>query len=209
MPPRETTARCRDDGQDRKSCLCPGFAQKRDVWLGSPAKKDQNRSQSGEQYSLQDSEEENGAESYQGRGEIDFADAPHASERGQINQPEYRSHDDCCKNCFRQICEQSSEEQQADGERKGGKYQCQWRASASLIIDGRLRQSARDRISVAKCDREVGRADAQEFLTRVETIAVLGRECSCRGNAFDIGQQKASGGERKNAIDVAPAQLRP
>ncbi len=54
---------------------------------------------------------------------------------------------------------------------------------------------------MAQRDREIGGTQPQKFLPHVERVAVLGRKASRRGDAFDIGEQENSGGERKQLVE--------
>ena len=61
---------------------------------------------------------------------------------------------------------------------------------------------------MAQRRREICRADTEELLSRIESISVLGREGAGGRDAFDIGEQQASGGERNNSLDITQPQRR-
>jgi hypothetical protein len=79
--------------------------------------------------------------------------------------------------------------------------ECQRRPCAGLIVDGRLRQSAGDGITLAQGNREIGGAEPQKFLPHVEVIAVLGRKASCSRDALDIGEQQDAGRQREGIVE--------
>ena len=84
--------------------------------------------------------------------------------------------------------------------------QRQRRARAGAIVDGRLRQAAGDRIALGDASGEVRGAECEQFLARVDLVAVLARERACRGHALDVREQEAGERERDHAVDVARAQ---
>src|SRR5262249_61690175 len=49
-------------------------------------------------------------------------------------------------------------------------------------------------------------ANSEEFLPRIEAIAMLRRERARRGNTFDVGEQQTSRSQRNDPLDVAQAQ---
>ena len=55
--------------------------------------------------------------------------------------------------------------------------------------------------------REIGRADPEEFLPRVDRIAVPGGEAARGRDALHIGEQQASRRERDDSLDIAQAQI--
>src|SRR5262245_13355323 len=59
---------------------------------------------------------------------------------------------------------------------------------------------------MSQCRREVGRANSEELLPRIEAIAMLRRERACGGNTFDVGKQQTSSSQRNDPLDVAQAQ---
>jgi hypothetical protein len=62
-----------------------------------------------------------------------------------------------------------------------------------FVIDSRLRQTSGDRIAMPQGRAQVGGADAEELLARIEVVTMLGREGASRGHALDIGEQQAAG----------------
>ena len=94
----------------------------------------------------------------------------------------------------------------ADGDRREDERQR--RARAGLVVDGRLRQSAGDRVALAERRGEVGRAEREQFLARVDLVAVLLRERARRRHALDVGEQEARERERDHAVHVAQPQRR-
>src|SRR5262249_10242249 len=61
-------------------------------------------------------------------------------------------------------------------------------------------------IAMAQGRREVGRANSEEFLPRIEAIAMLRRKRAGRGNTFDVGEQQTPGSQRNDPLDIAQAQ---
>ena len=61
----------------------------------------------------------------------------------------------------------------------------------ALLVDGALRQPARDREALPQAGQEVGRPQSQELLPRVHRVAVLQGEGPRGRDALDVGQQEA------------------
>ena len=59
-----------------------------------------------------------------------------------------------------------------------------------------------------QCCCEIGRADAEQLLSGIERVAVLGREGTGGGHALDIGEQQAAGRQRNDPFDIAQPQTR-
>ena len=55
---------------------------------------------------------------------------------------------------------------------------------------------------------EIGRADAEKLLPRIESVTVLGGEGAGSGYSFDISQQQAAGRQRNDSLDVAQPESR-
>ena len=53
---------------------------------------------------------------------------------------------------------------------------------------------------------EIRRSEAEKLLSRIDCIAVLGRERPRGSDAFDIRDQQASGGQWNDAFDIPQPQ---
>ena len=61
---------------------------------------------------------------------------------------------------------------------------------------------------MAERRREVRGPQPQKLLSHIEAIAMLGRKAAGRGDAFDVGQQHAACGERKEIVELQQAERR-
>ena len=180
-------------------------AEKRHVWPRRAGQQHQHGGQRREQDAMQDAKKQHRDKCDRCSVEIQPAHSPHAKQRRKIQKPGDRGQHHRSQDRLWQVFQQPREEEQAQRQRDRGEDQRERRARACLVVHRRLRQAARHGISVAQRRREICRADAEKLLPRVEIISMLGREGAGGGNAFDIGEQQASGGERNNAFDVAQA----
>lgn len=70
-------------------------------------------------------------------------------------------------------------------------------------------------LSISCCDQflnpkrccQIRRAEPQKFLSRIEVVAVPGREGACSGDPFDISKQQTPGCQRKYSVDIPQAEL--
>ena len=109
---------------------------------------------------------------------------------------------------FGRFSRQPREKKQTQRERHRGEDQGERGARARLVVHCRLRQAAGHGIALSHRRGEICRADAEKFLSRVQVISVLCSEGAGGGDAFNIGEQQASGGQRKNTLDVAQPERR-
>ena len=157
-------------------------------------------------YSLQNAEKQHGAKGNRRGVEIHPADAPHAQQRRKIDQSVHRGQHDRGQHRLRQVFQQAREEQQAQRERDRGKDKRERRMRPGLVVDGRLRQPAGHGIAMSQGGGEIGRADAEKFLSWVEDVSMFRGEGAGRRDAFDIGEQQAAGRERNDSFDIAQPQ---
>ena len=130
-------------------------------------------------------------------------------QRWDVQQPIDRGQNNGRQDRLRQVVEQAGQEQQAQGERDRGEHEGERRARTRPVVDGGLREAARDRIAVAERRREIGRAEPKQLLAGIERVSVLLRERAGGRHPLDIAEQQTSGGERDDAFHVAQPQRRP
>ena len=112
------------------------------------------------------------------------------------------------RTAFGRFSREAGEKEQAECQRDRGEYQGKRRARARLVVDCRLREAARHRIALSQPRREIGRADAEEFLPCIHRVAVLGGKGARGGDTFNIGEQQASSRQWHDALDIAQTKRR-
>ena len=108
----------------------------------------------------------------------------------------------------RQVAQQPRQEEQAQRDRERGEHQRERRLRAGLVVHGRLRQAAGDRIALAERGGQVRRAEPEQLLARIDLVAVLLRQRAGGGDALDVREQEARERERDDAVHVAQPQRR-
>jgi len=77
---------------------------------------------------------------------------------------------------------------------------------ASLVVHRRLRKSAGNGIAMPHGRGEIGCADSEKLLPWIEGVSVLCSEGASSRDAFDVGQQQATSGQRNDSLDIAQSQ---
>ena len=107
-----------------------------------------------------------------------------------------------------QVAQQTRQEDQAHRDRERGEHERERRLRAGLVVHGRLRQAACDRVALAERRGQVRRAEPEQLLARIDRVAVLLRQRAGGGDAFDVREQQARERERDDAVHVAQPQRR-
>ena len=106
------------------------------------------------------------------------------------------------------LAQQPGQEHQAQADRHRGEHQRQRRLGAGLVVHRGLRQAARHRVGLEERRGQVRRAQAEQFLARIDLVAVRLRQRARRGNALHVGEQQARERQRNHPVHVAQPQSR-
>ena len=152
--------------------------------------------------------QQHGGESDHRDEEFVTADPPHVAQFADVdqaldgNQHDRREHD------VGQVGQQAGQVHQAQADRDRSEHQRERRFRAGLVVHRGLRQAAGDRVGLEESRGQIRRAQAQQFLARIDFVAVLLRQRARRGNAFHVREQQARECQRNHAVHVAHAQPR-
>ena len=152
-----------------------------DVRLRGARQQQEDRGDRRQQNALQNPEQQHRDQCDRRGIEIHPADPPHAHQHFDIDHLVDGGEDDGRQHGLWQVAQESGEEEQADGKRNRADDQRQRRFGACLIVDGGLRQSACNRIAMAKRHREIGGSLVQE--------APVGHQGSSRACRQSCGPQ--------------------
>ena len=167
-----------------------------------------DRQRRAEQHAVQQPRAEHADDRRHRDGEFGAAEAPDVSQRVELHEPGDRHEDDRGEHRLRQNPQQTGEEQDDDECDAGRDQTRQRRARAGAFVDERLRHAAADRKSAAHPGGEVGPADREELLGRVESVAMLAAEHPPDRRRFDRGQDEAGQRQRQQRVDVGAADQR-
>src|SRR5271163_2572988 len=120
-----------------------------------------------------------------------------AGHGGQHHRSQYR---------LRQTFQQPGEKQQAQRECNGGEYESERRAGTGPVVHRGLREATGHRITLSERRQQIGCADAEKLLPRVQGVSVLCGKGTGGRDALDIREQQASRGQWNNALDISVSQ---
>jgi hypothetical protein len=181
-------------------------AEPRHVRMRRAPDQQDHREQRGEQHALEDAEQQHADQRGHRHPEFEPAELPHAPQFGDVDEALDGDQHDRREHDVRQIGEQTGQQHQAQHDRQRGEDERQRCPCAAAVVDGRLRQTARDRIALRNARGEVGCAEREQLLARVDFMAVFLGERPRRGHALDVGQHETGERQREHAVDIARAQ---
>ncbi len=122
-------------------------------------------------------------------GAVDPVVAPERTDGRDVHEPGDRDDDDRSERQLRHAREHGcrGERDEADQQRREDRREL--RAGARLEVDHRAREPARHRHAAAQRRADVGRAQGDQFLIRIDALAPPRGECFGDGKALDVAHQ--------------------